>query len=80
MRFKCPCQVIRRKLVQEQTKRPLAITSDILLQIQVKIGAVPWEIVQGNGSFSSKRIMWGGLLVKREGDDFSVSFVGTINS
>jgi hypothetical protein len=42
VKFKCPSQVIRRKLVQEQTKRPLAITSDILLQIQVKIGAVPW--------------------------------------
>jgi hypothetical protein len=79
MRFKCACQVIRRKLVHEQTKRPLAITSDILLQIQVKIGAVPWEVVRGNAVLNNKRMMWGGLLVRREGDNFSLSFVGTTN-
>ena len=64
MQHKFPSQVIRRKTLESSNKKPFTIVSNILLQIQAKIGAVPWEI-KSSTELPKRKAMFGGIHIRK---------------
>lgn len=57
----------------------MAIASEILVQIQCKIGGIPWSVGKGGKVFSAMKPMCGGLLIDRNQNGYNVTFTGFTN-
>lgn len=58
----------------------MSIASKILIQIQAKLGGIPWEVCKKHPYFERKRMMYGALSFSKSKEAFTLAFVGTLNS
>lgn len=76
----CPCQFIRKRTLNNP-KGALTAASKIVIQMNIKVGAVPWEVERRHEYFKNRTLMYGALSIsKGEKGGYTLAFVGTINS
>lgn len=58
----------------------MSAASKIIIQMNIKVGSVPWEVQKRHPFFKSRNIMYGALSVSRGHKGYTLAFVGTINA
>jgi hypothetical protein len=58
----------------------MSAASKIVIQMNIKVGAVPWEVQKNHEYFKSKNLMYGALSISKGDRGHTLAFVGTINS
>lgn len=54
--------------------------SKIVIQMNIKVGAVPWKVQKRSEYFNKKNVMYGALSISKGSKGYTLAFVGTINS
>lgn len=57
----------------------MSAASKIAIQMNIKVGCVPWEVQKRHPYFKSKSIMYGALSLSKGKNGYTMAFVGTIN-
>ncbi len=58
----------------------MSAASKIVIQMNVKVGSVPWEVQKKHDYFKGRNIMYGALSISKGAKGNTLAFVGTINS
>lgn len=58
----------------------MSAASKIVIQMNVKVGAVPWQVEKRHPYFKGKNLMYGALSISKGDRGHTLAFVGTINS
>lgn len=58
----------------------MSAASKIVIQMNIKVGAVPWEVQKNHEYFKDKNLMYGALSISKGDKGHTLAFVGTINS
>ena len=58
----------------------MSAASKIAIQMNIKVGAAPWEVSKSHSYFKGRNIMYGALSVSKGAKGFTLAFVGTINN
>jgi len=75
----CPCQFIRKKTLTNP-KGAMSAASKIVIQMNIKVGAVPWEVQKRHEYFKGRNLMYGALSISKGEKGYTLAFVGTINN
>lgn len=57
----------------------MSAASKIIIQMNVKVGAAPWEVQKRHDYFKKKNMMYGALSISKGKKGNTLAFVGTIN-
>lgn len=57
----------------------MSAASKIIIQMNVKVGSVPWEVKKHHPYFKDKSMMYGAISISKERKGYTLAFVGTIN-
>jgi hypothetical protein len=58
----------------------MSAASKIVIQMNIKVGSVPWEVQKRHPYFKGKSMMYGALSVSKAKKGYTLAFIGTINS
>lgn len=58
----------------------MSAASKIAIQMNVKVGSVPWEVQKRHAYFKDKKVMYGSLSLSKGKNGYTMAFVGTINN
>lgn len=58
----------------------MSAASKIIIQMNIKVGAVPWEVEKKHEYFRQKFMMYGALSISKSSKGYTLAFVGTLNS
>lgn len=58
----------------------MSAASKIVIQMNIKVGAVPWEVQKNHDYFKGRNLMYGALSISKGQKGHTLAFVGTINS
>lgn len=58
----------------------MSAASKIVIQMNIKVGCVPWKVDKTNNYFNKKNVMYGALSISKGSKGNTLAFVGTINS
>ena len=58
----------------------MSAASKIIIQMNIKVGAVPWEVQKKHPYFQNKALMYGALSISKGKKGNTLAFVGTTNS
>lgn len=61
-------------------KNAMSVASKVGIQINTKIGGIPWEIINSNKYIKSKRFCYGAISTSRTGSTNTISFVGSVSA
>lgn len=75
----CPSQFIRKRTLGSP-KGALSAASKIIIQMNIKVGSVPWEVPKRHDYFKDKNLMYGALSISKGAKGHTLAFVGTINN
>lgn len=57
----------------------MSAASKIAIQMNVKVGATPWQVQKRHDYFKKKTVMYGALSISKGKGGYTLAFVGTIN-
>lgn len=77
--LQCPTQFIRKKTLNSP-KGAMSAASKICIQMNIKVGATPWEVKKKHPYFKNKNVMYGAISLSKGSKGFTIAFVGTINN
>jgi|694.fasta_scaffold49994_2 hypothetical protein len=77
--MKCPSQFIRKRTLTSK-KGAMSAASKIVIQMNIKVGAVPWQVEKRHEYFKNRNIMYGALSISKGKKGNTLAFVGTINN
>jgi hypothetical protein len=60
-------------------KGAMSAASKIVIQMNVKVGAVPWQVQKRHDYLRKKNLMYGALSISKGSKGNTLAFVGTIN-
>ena len=60
-------------------KNSLSVASKVGIQMNAKIGGVPWEIGNSNNYIKSKKFFYGAISTSKTSNTHTISFVGTVS-
>lgn len=58
----------------------MSAASKIIIQMNIKVGKVPWEVEKAHPYFKDKKIMYGAVSISKGSKGNTLAFVGTLNS
>ena len=58
----------------------MSAASKIVIQMNIKVGAVPWQVEKRHEYFKNRNIMYGALSISKGKKGYTLAFVGTINN
>lgn len=58
----------------------MSAASKIVIQMNIKVGAVPWQVEKRHEYFKNRNIMYGALSISKGRKGNTLAFVGTINN
>ncbi len=58
----------------------MSAASKIAIQMNIKVGAAPWEVSKGHKYFKGRNIMYGAISLSKGKGGHTLAFVGTINN
>jgi hypothetical protein len=61
-------------------KGAMSAASKIVIQMNIKVGAVPWQVEKRHEYFKNRNIMYGALSISKGRKGNTLAFVGTINN
>jgi hypothetical protein len=61
-------------------KGAMSAASKIVIQMNIKVGAVPWQVEKRHEYFKNRNIMYGALSISKGKKGNTLAFVGTINN
>jgi hypothetical protein len=61
-------------------KGAMSAASKIVIQMNIKVGAVPWQVEKRHEYFKNRNIMYGALSISKGKKGYTLAFVGTINN
>jgi hypothetical protein len=78
LEFNCPSQVVRRKLLSNQSKGALSAASKIVMQMNVKAGHPLWIVRNSHPVWKENTVAVAGLANSKGKKGTTLAFVGTI--
>lgn len=81
LKLQMPSQFVHIKKIANLAKKNnlLSYSTNLLLQMNAKVGKTIWSVPTNNLDFRNKTVMTGGMSISKVGTKKSLGFVGTIN-